>query len=73
MKCVTALLSGMCLAASLVLGVASSGAEGVILRDPCEIEKDSRKWDQSVLKDVSSADILYFYWPCDYDPTDCCP
>jgi len=73
MKRVTALLSGICLAASLALGVASTGAEGVILRDPCEIEKDSRKWDPPVLKDAGSADILYFYSPCDYDPTDCCP
>jgi hypothetical protein len=49
----------------------------VILRDPCEMkfptQKGNHKWDPPVLKDAGSADILYFYWPCDYQPEDCCP
>jgi hypothetical protein len=79
MKSATALLlPNLLLAASLALAVSSARAEGVILRDPCQmkfptIQKDARKWDRPALEDAGSADILYFYWACDYDPTDCCP
>jgi len=77
MKSATALLSSLFLAASLALVVSSAKAEGVILRDPCEMkfptQKGNHKWDPPVLKDAGSADILYFYWPCDYQPEDCCP
>jgi len=77
MKSATALLSSLFLAASLAL-VSSVKAEGMILRDPCQMkfptmQHDNRKWDRPDLNDAGSADILYFYWACDYDPVDCCP
>ena len=62
MKNTTALLSGMFLAASLALGVSSVQAEGVILRDRFPGPNC-----------CPMSDIVEFYWPCDYDPVDCCP
>ena len=32
------------------------------------IREETLSWDQPVLKDASSGDIIDFYGPCDYDP-----
>lgn len=32
------------------------------------IDERTLSWDQPVLKDASSGDIIHFYGPCDYDP-----
>lgn len=32
------------------------------------IREETLSWDQPVLQDASSGDIIDFYGPCDYDP-----
>src|SRR5262245_58487365 len=47
--------------------VADASNSYCFLRFPA-IQEDTLYWAQPVLKDPSSADIVSFYGPCDYDP-----
>ena len=82
MKRIRLVLYFLLLAGALGWGVAQvSAQEGVLLKVELEpgsnychmqfpaIREDTLSWDQPVLKDVTSGDIIDFYGPCDHNPT----
>lgn len=80
MKNVKSLLLLSALTAIFGIGTPEAGAKDGILSsiksgdsNYCHmhfpaIDEKTLSWDQPVLKDASSGDIIHFYGRCDYDP-----
>ena len=51
----------------IISRVSDASSSYCFLRFPA-IQEDTLYWQQPVLKDPSSSDIVSFYGPCDYDP-----